>query len=215
MSESEAQDDMDKEAFEQWKSRWNKKYTTSKEEKIRFEKFQKNLRLEEANSGNSGPSEPPWMALDTHADGIPFEQYRVDILGLEPDNPEERVFSDSDSEEREIFMKGYGKAHYGVKDKDGEFQLKFIYTKNLRDPFGDKDSWYVPPVDNGQCDHEIDDTKEEEEHVTAKRQSGRKKDDTKHVTGIRQSDHENDDTKRHKSGCGGGEDAAMTVEPEP
>ncbi|KAF5817055.1 putative cathepsin propeptide inhibitor domain (I29), papain-like cysteine peptidase superfamily [Helianthus annuus] len=242
MSESEAQDDMDKEAFEQWKSRWNKKYTTSKEEKIRFEKFQKNLRLEEANSGNSGPSEPPWMALDTHADGIPFEQYRVDILGLEPDNPEERVFSDSDSEEREIFMKGYGKAHYGVKDKDGEFQLKFIYTKNLRDPFGDKDSWYVPPVDNGQyselmtlytknlkgpfpwcvppvdkgqSDHEIDDTKEEEEHVTAKRQSGRKKDDTKHVTGIRQSDHENDDTKRHKSGCGGGEDAAMTVEPEP
>ncbi|KAJ0772269.1 putative cathepsin propeptide inhibitor domain (I29), papain-like cysteine peptidase superfamily [Helianthus annuus] len=325
MSESKAQDDIDKEAFEQWKSRWNKEYLTSKEETIRFEKFKENLRLEEANSGNSGPSEPPWMALDTHADGIPFEQYKVEILGLEPDNPEERVVSDSDSEERivsdsdseerEIFMKGYGKAHYGVKDKDGKFQLKFIYTKNLRDT-SDKDSWYVPPVDNGQyselmtsytknlkgpfpwcvppvdkgqSDHEMDDTKEEEEHVTAKRQSGRKKDDTKHVfsdsdtstdsegrelkamgyskvclrvqdedgtfrmdtfysknpthpisdvgaryykgqsgrkkddtkhvTAKRQSDHENDDTKevkRHKSGCGGGEDAAaMTVEPEP
>ncbi|MFS7910055.1 hypothetical protein Hanom_Chr02g00101791 [Helianthus anomalus] len=63
---------------------------------------------------------------------------------------------------------------------------------------------------------------------------GRKKDDTKHVTAKRQKindtttrfsstngfvhavgDNENEEVKWHKSGCGGGEDAAMTVEPEP
>ncbi|MFS7909864.1 putative cathepsin propeptide inhibitor domain (I29), papain-like cysteine peptidase superfamily [Helianthus anomalus] len=99
----EAQDSIDMEAFKQWKLRWNKNYATSKEEKIRFQKFQENLRLEEANSG---PSEPPWMALDAYADGIPFEQYKVEILGLEPDNPEECVFSDTDSEERELLIQG-------------------------------------------------------------------------------------------------------------
>ncbi|MFS7910046.1 putative cathepsin propeptide inhibitor domain (I29), papain-like cysteine peptidase superfamily [Helianthus anomalus] len=145
----EAQDDIDREAFEQWKLWWSKNYTTSKEEKIRFEKFKENLRLEEeeANSGNSEPSEPPWMALDTYADGIPFEQYKVEILGLEPDNPEERVFSDSDSEERELLIQGYGKVTYGVDDKDGKVQLKSFYSKNLDRPFADKDSWYF---DKGQ-----------------------------------------------------------------
>ncbi|KAJ0804264.1 putative cathepsin propeptide inhibitor domain (I29), papain-like cysteine peptidase superfamily [Helianthus annuus] len=147
MPEFEGQDDIDMEAFKQWKLRWNKNYTTSKEEKIRFEKFQENLRLEEANSG---PSEPPWMALDTYADGIPFEQYKVEILGLEPDNPEERVFSDTDSEERELLIQGYGKVTYGVEDKDGKVQLKFFYSKNLDRPFADKDSWYFPPFDKGQ-----------------------------------------------------------------
>ncbi|MFS7910044.1 putative cathepsin propeptide inhibitor domain (I29), papain-like cysteine peptidase superfamily [Helianthus anomalus] len=187
----EAQDDIDREAFEQWKLRWSKNYATSKEDKIRFEKFKENLRLEEeANSGNSGPSEPPWMALDTHADGIPFEQYKVEILGLEPDNPEERVFSDSDSEERELLIQGYGKVTYGVDDKDGKVQLKSFYSKNLDRPFADKDSWYF---DKGQSKEELELFIQgcgigKEERVTAKRQS----------------DGENNDTKRHKSGCGGG-----------
>ncbi|XP_022004509.1 uncharacterized protein LOC110902075 [Helianthus annuus] len=156
MSESKGQEDMDKEAFEQWKLRWQKNYTTPREEMFRFERFQENLRLEEANSGNSGPSQPPWMALDSDAAALrELEEYLLLVCNHSGDVSSD---SDTDSEGRELRASGYHKVFLREQNEDGTFRMDTFYSKNPTHPISDVGARYY----KGQSGRKKDDIKEEE-----------------------------------------------------
>ncbi|XP_022010719.1 uncharacterized protein LOC110910355 [Helianthus annuus] len=155
MSESKAQEDMDKEAFEQWKLRWQKNYTTPGEEMFRFKRFRESLRLKEKEEEASTNSEPPWMALDSDAAVLrEIEEYLLQVCNHSGDVSSSD--SDTDSEGRELRASGYHKVFLREQNEDGTFRMDTFYSNNPTHPISDVGARYY----KGQSGRKKDDTKE-------------------------------------------------------
>ncbi|KAI7727950.1 hypothetical protein M8C21_028297 [Ambrosia artemisiifolia] len=133
MSESKAQEDRDRVAFEHWKLKWNKTYATSEEENYRFQNYLRTLRRvggDSANDDDDDKSSPSWWALSRYAD-LTTDEFKFEMFGF--NSVTDHFSSDSDSDD-EMLAKTHIKAYQLVRLEDGTSRIEISYPSTTSPP---------------------------------------------------------------------------------